>query len=66
MESELKELLEGISDVYEDFAFGVCMGCKTDSERQKLIDYIKENKEVTTSDVLIFLYDEITSKRKKI
>lgn len=64
MEEELKELLESIPDAYDDFSEGICECCKTDEERQKIIDYIRGDSGVTTSDVLDYYYDEVRQKRE--
>lgn len=58
-QEELKILLEGIQDTYEDFVFGMMRSLKTDEDTQKIIDYIRQNDNVDTSSVIDFFSDEI-------
>ena len=55
--SELKELTENVSDTYDDFVYGInCTMKKQDEEDiQSVIDFIKENPERTSSDIIEYL-----------
>lgn len=56
---ELKELLENVSGSYKDFVDGVLLSLENlDEERQMMIDYIKDNPDKTSSDIIEFL-DEL-------
>ena len=52
--AELKELTENVSDTYDDFVYGInCTMKKQDEEDiQSVIDFIKENPERTSSDII--------------
>ena len=58
--TELKELTEKVSDTYDDFVFGInCTMKKQDEEDiKRVIDFIKEDPERTTSDIIEYL-DEL-------
>lgn len=58
--AELKELTENVSDTYDDFVYGInCTMKKQDEEDiQSVIDFIKENPEKTSSDIIEYL-DEL-------
>ena len=58
--AELKELTENVSDTYDDFVYGInCTMKKQDEEDiQSVIDFIKENPERTSSDIIEYL-DEL-------
>lgn len=58
-QDELVELLENIPDTYEDFVFCFKHTLKTDEDRQKIIDFIRQNDNVNTSSVLEYFSDEI-------
>ena len=56
---ELEKLLLNVSDTYDDFVFGVMNAVKRDPEgRQMLIDFIKNNPEKDSSDIMDYM-DEI-------
>lgn len=56
---ELKKMLENVSDSYDDFVGCVLNAVKYDDECvQKVKDYITEDSERTTSDILEYL-DEL-------
>jgi hypothetical protein len=55
---ELKKVLESVDDCYEDFVVGVMSAAEDDEDIEKIIVFIKENDEVTTSDVIEYL-DEL-------
>lgn len=56
---ELKKLLENVSDTYDDFVGCVLCAVKHDDEDiQKVKDFIKENPERTSSDIIEYL-DEL-------
>ena len=55
---ELKELLEHVSDTYEDFVGGVVCAIKHGGCMQEVKEYIVRNPEATSSDILEYL-DEL-------
>ncbi|MCD7812197.1 MAG: hypothetical protein LUG91_10225 [Ruminococcus sp.] len=57
MKERLKETLENVSDTYEDFVTGVMLLCKTDESRKAVVEYITNNRNVTTSEVLDYCVD---------
>lgn len=59
IQNELVELLEGIPDSYDDFVFCIVHTLKTDEDRQKIIDFIRQNDNLDTSSVIEFFSDEI-------
>lgn len=63
MDKKLRELLENVPNAYDDFVLGISECCKTDDERQKIIDYINENPDTTTSKVIEYFSDEILATR---
>ncbi len=56
---ELLEVLESVSDKYDDFVKGMCTVLKNDDEnRQKVIDFIKEDPSRKSDDIIEYL-DEL-------
>lgn len=56
---ELKTLLEAVSDTYDDFVGGVLCAVKHNKEElQNVIDFIKNNPEKDSSDIIEYL-DEL-------
>ena len=56
---ELEDLLINIEDSYYDFISGIMNYAKgNEDRRKKLIDYIKANPEVKSSDVVKFVSDQ--------
>ena len=56
---ELEDLLINIEDSYYDFISGIMNYAKGNQDRRKkLIDYIKANPEVKSSDVVKFVSDQ--------
>lgn len=56
---ELKELLNSVSDSYDDFVGGMLTYLKNDEEnREKMIEYIKNNPDKKTDDILEYM-DEL-------
>ena len=49
---ELKELLENVSDTYEDFVMGILADTKDDDKRAKITEYIKSNPDAKTDDII--------------
>ena len=55
----LLKVLDTVSDKYEDFVIGMCVTLKNDEEnRQKVIDYIKDNPDKKSDDIIDYL-DEL-------
>ena len=53
---ELKELLEGVSDTYEDFVDGMCLTLRDNPEYlEDIIQYIKDNPDKDSSDITEYL-----------
>ena len=53
---ELEKLLLNVSDTYDDFVGGVLNAVKRDPEgRQMLIDFIKNNPEKNSSDIIRYM-----------
>jgi len=52
---ELRKLLENVSDSYKDFVDGLCSLAKEYDEIDILIDYIKENPEANSSEIIHFM-----------
>ncbi len=53
---ELKELLEGVSDTYEDFVDGMYLTLKDNPEYlEDVIQYIKDNPDKDSSDITEYL-----------
>ena len=53
---ELLESLNSVSDKYDDFIDGMCCILKNEEEkRQKIIDYIKEDANRKTDDIIEYL-----------
>lgn len=62
MNKELKSLLEGVSDSYGDFVSGSLASVKGNEERQKkLIQYIKDNPDAKTDDVIDYIFDDVVA-----
>lgn len=60
MESELKDALRNVSDSYEDFVRGSWNSVKKKDEHQKkLLQYLKDNPNAQTDDVIDYISDEI-------
>lgn len=56
---ELKELLNSVSDSYDDFVGAMMTYLKDDEEnREKVIEYIKNNPDKKTDDILEYM-DEL-------
>lgn len=56
---ELLKVLDTVPDKYEDFVRGMCAILKNDEEnRQKVIDYIKNNPDKKSDDIIEYL-DEL-------
>ncbi len=56
---ELLNVLNTVSDKYDDFIKGMCSILKNDEEnRQKVINYIKKNPEKKSDDIIEYL-DEL-------
>ena len=59
MNGELRELLKSVPDSYDDFVQGTAsMLKKSESAQEKMIQYLKENPDSQTDDVLDYL-DEL-------
>lgn len=58
--AELQKLTEKVTDTYDDFVFGInCTMKKQDEDDiQNVIDFIKDDPERTTSDIIEYL-DEL-------
>ncbi len=56
---KLTILLKDIIDTYDDFVRHISEECDTDEKRQQMIDYIANNADATSSDVMTYLEDEI-------
>ena len=55
-ESELWEMLEAVSDTYEDFVIGTLRGCRTVVNGvEKMITKIKANPEANSSTIIEYL-----------
>lgn len=60
MKDELKKLLENVSDTYYDFVEGALIEAKKDeSYAEKLINYLKNNPDATTSEIIKYETEEI-------
>lgn len=58
--SELKSLLLNVPDSYYDFVESLMDEArKSDRRKQSLIRYLKTNPKATTSDVLMYLVDDL-------
>ncbi|MCR4653307.1 MAG: hypothetical protein K5744_06400 [Eubacterium sp.] len=56
---ELAQLLSNISDAYDDFILGVINFAKKDISHAGLLNrYMRENPNVTSSDVIAFIMDQ--------
>ena len=55
---ELKNLLENVSDTYDDFVGGVLNAVEDEEDIEKLIAFIKEDETRTSSDIIEYL-DEL-------
>ena len=56
---ELRELLENIEDSYKDFVEAIChYAQKSPSRLEILLEYIKTNPSVKSSDVVRFVSDQ--------
>ena len=53
-ENELKELLENISDWYEDMSDAVLLIANRNNAHSEFIDFIKEHPQATSSDICLF------------
>lgn len=56
---ELKKLLEGIQDTYEDFVLDVMCSAKNDTDREKIANFIEGQEHPDTSSILNYVSDEI-------
>lgn len=57
---DLRECLESVSDSYDDFVEGGIMAANNHTEyAEKLIAYIKENPDSTTSDIIKYETEEL-------
>lgn len=57
---ELKELLLQVSDCYSDFVYGVMADVRDNPDRlNDIIQFIKDNPEATTSDIIGWTMVEI-------
>ena len=60
MKDEVKKLLENVSDTYYDFVEGALIEAEKDeSYAEKLIDYLKNNPDATTSEIIKYETEEI-------
>lgn len=59
MDTEFKELLESIPDSYSDFVFYMTHEFTSESDVQKITDFINSDSDITTSKVIDFTDDEI-------
>lgn len=52
----LKKLLKNVPDTYSDFEMGIEFDCEEDDEiANKMIEYMQNNPEATSSDILEYL-----------
>lgn len=59
MEKELYEMLVDFPDSYDSFVDGTMSYARKKPERMiKIIDYIKNNKDLTSSDVVLFIINQ--------
>ena len=57
--TELKELLEHIEDSYKDFVDAICHYAQKSPERlKKILNFVKDNPNVKSSDVVRFVSDQ--------
>lgn len=62
MAEELKKALRNVPDSYEDFVRGSFASVKDDEESQKkLLEYLRENPEAQTDDVIDYIFDELVA-----
>lgn len=60
MLDKLKQLLENVSDTYDDFVYGIMQTAKKSPKNcEKLYDYIKNNPSANTSEIITFETEEI-------
>lgn len=60
LREELRECLESVSDSYDDFVDGGIMTAENhNGYAEKLIEHIKSNPNVTTSDIIKYETEEI-------
>ena len=57
--ADFKGILESVSDSYKDFVNGMLLSVKTDEDRDRIADFIKEHPSADTSDIADFFFDEI-------
>lgn len=58
-EERLKQLLEKLPDIYENFATGITAIAQKKNCVDKLINYISSNRDVDTSAVVRFISDPV-------
>ena len=51
-DSELIELLNNVSDSYPDFVHGAALAAKQTNTRDELVEFIRDNPEADTSDII--------------
>lgn len=62
MADELKDALRNVPDSYEDFVKGSFASVKGNEEHQKkLLQYLKDNPDAQTDDVIDYIYDEVVA-----
>lgn len=62
MAEELKDALKNVKDSYYDFVRGCYLTVKENEDHQKkLLQYVKDNPDAQTDDILEYLFDEIVA-----
>lgn len=55
----LREMLENISDSYPDFVSGIMLSMENDNHVDRLIEFISDNPEADTSEIIAYVDDEL-------
>ena len=58
-EEKLRSLLENVKDSYSDFVHGGLVTAKNHNAYDKMISFIENNPDATTSDIVLFDTEEI-------
>lgn len=53
-DNELIEMLTNVSDSYPDFVYGVALAAKKTNTRDELVEFIRDNPQADTSDIIEF------------
>lgn len=62
MADELKDALRNVPDSYEDFVKGSFASVKgNEGHQKKLLQYLKDNPDAQTDDVIDYIYDEVVA-----